>query len=116
VSGSHYDPEPTRYDLRTATQHEDDAIAQLALRLDNMLDALEAQAATVASLTRTVTELRTQLETITRAAMTDLSKESHRTEILEGRVTALEHALEKLGAAQAVHAELLQVYRLERGI
>lgn len=52
MSGSHYEPDPTprkpdtettHYDLRTVHQREDDAIAQLALRLDNRVDAVEAQ-------------------------------------------------------------------------
>ena len=106
MSGSHHDPDPTRYDLRTVQQREQDDAAQLALRLDNLLDAHEAMSATVASQGRALAELRTQLETITGAAMHDLSVESHRTEQVEGRVTALEQAFEKL--VDRVQVALLQ--------
>lgn len=109
MSGSHHDPDPTRYDLRTVQQREQDDAAQLALRLDNLLDAHEAMSATVASQGRALAELRSQLETITSAAMHDLSVESHRTEQVEGRVTALEQAFERL-------VDRVQVALLQEGI
>ena len=56
MSGSHYAPEPerTEYDLRTATQHEADALAQLALRIDNLVDALVYTVRRIDVLERTV--------------------------------------------------------------
>ena len=62
--------ESTQYDLRTATQHEAEDVAQLGLRIDNTNDRME---------------------------------------YLERRIKALEEAL-------AVHADLLQHYRLAAGI
>ena len=53
MSGSHYAPPPderTQYDLRTVTEREADALAQLELRLDNLLDVVERQAQRIARL------------------------------------------------------------------
>ena len=79
MSGSHTQPEPgrdDRYDCRTAEQRHEDA-AQLALRIDNLVDAF--------------------------------AYETRARQALEQRVKTLE-------ASSCVHAELLQVYRLERGL
>ena len=85
MSGSHYAPEPpadgpiyqadterlaarqwqrgngderTQYDLRTVTEREADADAQLALRIDNLLDAHEHLAQRVSALERENKALR----------------------------------------------------------
>ena len=79
MSGSHYAPEPTgpfapppswtggglsaggestHYDLRTVTEREADADAQLALRIDNLLDAHEHLAQRVSALERENKALR----------------------------------------------------------
>ena len=77
MSGSHYAPEPpadgpiyqadterlaarqwqrgsgderTQYDLRTVTEREADALAQLELRFDNLVDVCERQAQRIARL------------------------------------------------------------------
>lgn len=47
-------PETTRYDLRTAPEHEADALAQMELRLDNALDALAYAVKRIDALERTV--------------------------------------------------------------
>ena len=59
MSGSHYAPEPpalarpdeqTIYDLRTADARENDRLAQLELRMDNLVDVCERQAQRIARL------------------------------------------------------------------
>ena len=53
MSGSHGAPPPderTRYDLRTVTEREGEALAQLELRLENLLDVVERQARRIRAL------------------------------------------------------------------
>lgn len=91
MSGSHYAPEPgrdDRYDCRTAEQRHEDA-AQLALRIDNLVDAVEAMGRERASQAAAITELRSQLAALTSAAMTDLGRESHRITAQEGEIAVL---------------------------
>ena len=116
-SGSHYAPDPTprkpdtettHYDLRTATQHEQDDAAQLALRIDNLLDVVEALGRTVDSQGRALAELRGQVEKLTQAAMTDLGSVSHE----QGLQGAL---LEALTQNVAHHADVLTVLQLRDG-
>lgn len=72
--GAYFDDVP---DLRTGPEREADDIAELRLRIDNLVDAL--------------------------------AYETRARQALEQRVKTLE-------ASSSVYAELLQVYRLERGI
>jgi len=69
--------ERTQYDLRTVTEREADALAQLELRLDNLVDVCERLAQRIVR--------------------------------LEAENTALREAV-------ALHADLLQHYRLAAGI
>ena len=69
--------EVTQYDLRTVTEREGEALAQLELRLDNLVDVCERLAQRIMR--------------------------------LEAENTALREAV-------ALHADLLQHYRLEEGI
>lgn len=65
MSGSHHAPEPardSRYDLRTADQCEADALAQLALRVDNLVDALEVAARRIDRLEALVAAQRAAIE------------------------------------------------------
>ena len=118
MSGSHYAPEPgrdDRYDCRTAEQRHEDA-AQLALRIDNLVDAVEAMGRERASQAAAITELRSQLAALTSAAMTDLGRESHRITAQEGEIAALKLHSKAQAAAIDRIAAAVQVLILEAGL
>ena len=144
MSGRHYAPEPpadgpiyradterlaarqwqrgngderTQYDLRTVTEREGEALAQLELRLDNLLDVVERLAAVV------------RLEAENAALRADLDRHAETVRLTTGpvdvaldvaaltdRVTALEVKNAALWEATDRHADLLQHYRLMAGI
>ena len=65
MSGSHGAPPPeerTCYDLRTVPEREAEALAQLELRLDNLLDVVERQARRIRALEVENAALRADLE------------------------------------------------------
>lgn len=65
MSGSHYAAEPderTRYDLRTVIEREGEALAQLELRLDNLVDVCERLAQRIVRLEAENTALREAVE------------------------------------------------------
>ncbi len=107
-------PKGNGYDCRTAEQRHEDA-AQLALRIDNLVDAVEAMGRERASQAAAITELRSQLAALTSAAMTDLGRESHRITAQEGEIAALKLHVKAQAAAIDRIAAALTVINLRVG-
>ncbi len=102
MSGSHYAPEPgrdDRYDCRTAEQRHEDA-AQLALRIDNLVDALAYA--------------NKRIDDMTRAAMSDLGGHGHRLAALEDEVAALKGHAKAADMAIERIADAVQVLLFQR--
>ena len=121
MSGSHYAPPPderTRYDLRTVTEREGEALAQLELRLENLLDVVERQARRIRALEVENTALRADLDRHAETVRLTTGPVDVALDVaaLTDRVTALEAENTALREAVALHADLLQHYRLMAGI
>ena len=145
MSGSHYAPEPpadgpiyqadterlaarqwqrgsgderTQYDLRTVTEREADALAQLELRLENLLDVVERHARRIRALEVENTALRADLDRHAETVRLTTGPVDVALDVaaLTDRVTALETKNAALWEATDRHADLLQHYRLTAGI
>ena len=121
MSGSHYAPPPderTRYDLRTVTEREGEALAQLELRLENLLDVVERHARRIRALEVENTALRADLDRHAETVRLTTGPVDVALDVaaLTDRVTALETKNAALWEATDRHADLLQHYRLTAGI
>ena len=110
--------ERTQYDLRTVTEREADALAQLELRLDNLLDVVERHARRIRALEVKSAALRADLERQAETVRLTTGPVDVALDVaaLTDRVTALEVKSAALREAVILHADLLQHYRLTAGI
>ena len=110
--------ERTQYDLRTVTEREADALAQLELRLENLLDVVERHARRIRALEVEKAALRADLERQAETVRLTTGPVDVALDVaaLTDRVTALEVKNAALWEATDRHADLLQHYRLTAGM